>query len=343
MFSTRAFLLITIVGVIMGCARARAARTLNATVSSASAVDTITGLATLPVIAGTADQEDSWFLVTESSDSTDAVRRGINWAPRLGTLRGSRFVQRGEWRGARLVVASGVDFTPERVVVPSDSGFPPLRAAPGSIGRPGYSPLVELADGTVLNAPVIANGGGWLDRVTDLDRALGFATVRLSRGYGRSRTAWYITTESSDAMVAALEHATLSPDLAGLPGAGDADVAGGVRLGLLAIVNGPTRAENGVERHGMRSAMLGEGDPESLMEDLPGSRRYSPLWDLHLAQWSASASRNAERLKLLSWEEAALRVTSGQLRTVMEGKGNPALGPISPVGVVVNCPVIAVF
>lgn len=107
----------------------------------------------------------------------------------MSGLRGTVFTQRGSITDGRIEVPAGVDFAPSHLVRPApDSAFPPVEARPGSIAREGCSPLVELADGTVLNAPVIASASG----------ALG-------------RTVWYISTEATDPMVAAMEGATWAP------------------------------------------------------------------------------------------------------------------------------------
>ncbi len=132
-------------------------RMLKPTLGAAQAVDTTTGLAVLPIVPGRAGGAAAWFVVTESSDSADAARRRVNWAPRLSMLRGTAFTQRGTITDGRLEVPAGVDFAPSRLVRPApDSAFPPVEARPGSVAREGYSPLVGLAGGTVLNAPVIA-------------------------------------------------------------------------------------------------------------------------------------------------------------------------------------------
>ena len=53
-----------------------------------------------------------------------------------------------------------------RQVVPGPTGFPPEAAQTASVGDAGYSPLIELPDGTIENAPqvaIIGFGGGYGD------------------------------------------------------------------------------------------------------------------------------------------------------------------------------------
>jgi hypothetical protein len=317
---------------------------LKPSIGAAQAVDTVSGVAILPTVAGRAGDAPAWFIITESSDSADAARRRVNWAPRLALLRGTAAVQQGRFDGARLTVDAGVDFTPvSRVVANPDSAFPPREAVPGSIAAAGYSPLVELANGIVLNAAVIASDEGRLDRVVQLDKGLAFAVVRISRGYAEGRTAWYISTEASDPMVAAMEGATYMASLGALSAGAAAPALPNARLGLVAIVNGPLRSESPAERHGLRSALSGEGDPQSVLERAPSSREYSPLWDMHVAVWSPRAVRDSERVRLLGFSEVEQRVAGGVLGRMGGSVVHPSLGGLTAMGIVVNCPVLAVF
>ena len=317
-------------------------RMLKPTLGSAQAIDTATRLAVLAVVAGRAGGAPAWFIITETSDSADAVRRRVNWAPRLSLLRGSEFTQRGTIADGRLTVPASVDFSPVRLVhAAPDSAFPPTVARAGSVARDGYSPFVELSDGTVLNAPVIATASGTLDRVVQLDRNLLFAVMRVTRGYSGGRTLWYISTESSNPMVAAMEGATHAPALEALARAGaPIDDA---RRGIVAIINGPLAAEDSAQRHGLRSALRGEGDPQNILEEMPGSRAYTPVWDLYMAVWSPRAVRERERERLLGFVEVELRGRSGALMPMGDARVHPSLGGLVAAGVIVNCPVVAVF
>lgn len=317
-------------------------RVLKPTLGSVQAIDTATRLAVLPVVAGRAGGAPAWFVVTETSDSADAVRRRVNWAPGLSLLRGSGFTQLGAIADGRLTVPASVDFAPVRLVrAAPDSAFPPIVATPGSVARDGYSPFVELADGTVLNAPIIATASGTLDRVVQLDRDLRFAVMRVTRGYAGGRTLWYISTESSNPMVAAMEGATHAPGLELLARAGAP--TDGVRRGIVAIINGPLASEDSAQRHGLRSALRGEGDPQNILEEMPGARAYTPVWDLYMAVWSPRALRERGRERLLSFVEVESRARSGALIPMGDGRPHRSLGGLVAAGVIVNCPVVAVF
>jgi hypothetical protein len=177
--------------------------------------------------------------------------------------------------------------------------------------------------------------------VVQLDRNLLFAVFRVTRGYAGGRTLWYISTESSNPMVAAMEGATHAPGLERLARTGAP--TDGVRLGIVAIINGPLASEDSLQRHGLRSALRGEGDPQNILEEMPGSPAYTPVWDLHMAVWSPRAVQDRARERLLGFVELEARVRAGMLMPMGDGPRHRSLGGLVAAGVLVNCPVVAVF
>lgn len=298
--------------------------------ASARQVDSVTGTLRLPLVAGLAGGAPAYFVMLETSDADAARSRNVTHVPRLAELRGSAAVQRGRWDGERLVVEAGVDFSPAREVARgAAAAFPPARAEPGAVGRPGYSPFVEFADGSVWNISLVADATLQHDRLVALSRDSLRASFRMTRGYGSGKTLWYLSTEASDPMVAALEAATLVPAFTSVSeGRGSAQ--------LVAMVNGPLATDDGGERHGMQSAMAGEGDPLNILEAVPGEARYAPLWELHMAMWSPRAVRDGLRERLLGTTEVANRVSSGLVQG-MDSARQP-----TRTGAFVNCPVVAV-
>lgn len=313
---------------------------------NAAVVDTVQSTVTLPVHHGRAGNRVVWYIVTESSDLADARRRGVTYAPRLAALATHIGTQPATEPNGELRYAAGVDFTPERIVrAAPDSGFPPVTAQPGSIGEPGYSPFVRLASGVVLNAPIIADEHRTMDRVVSLDVGRGRVTMRITRGYALARDAWYISTEASDPMVAALEGATYASDLATIPTPASAGI-GSARLGLLAVANGETDPTS-FDRQGMRSALIGGLSPLNVMQGAPdpagADPSYSPVWDLHLVMWTPAAISQNQRVKIITWAEAAAYAERGFLVSAMPGTANAALNGLTSTGIVVNCPVVATF
>ena len=312
---------------------------------SAVAVDTAAGTVTLPLHRGWVGDRLVWYVVTESSDRGDAARRGVSWAPRLATLTATGAVQRASDSGDGFRYAAGVDFTPDLVVRASpETGFPPAEARPGSVAEPGYSPFVQLPNGVIVNAPIIGDERRTLDRVVSLDVSRGRATLRITRGYADARTAWYLSTEASDPMVAALEGSTWTPTLASAPGAGTT-APGSARFAIVAIANGATG--DSPERQGMQSALLDGLAPLNILEGAPDERSarpaYTPVWDLHLVMWTPAAIAAGQRTKLITLAEARAFAERGLLVSAMPGAPNSLLAGLHAVGVVINCPVVATF
>jgi hypothetical protein len=306
---------------------------------SAISIDTINGTVTLPMFRGRIRDNLVWYIVTESSTRADAHRRGVTWAPKLNALAGTAATQYGQLTDGMLEYTAGVDFSPSRRLRPApDSGFPPLGARAGSIAQRGYSPFVHLRDGAILNAPLIADERGALDRVISMDVATQRVVLKMSRGYANDRHAWYISTEASDETVAAIERATYAPALATAPAE--------ARSGILAIVNGVTDRSS-ADRQGLRSALLDDLSPLNVLEHAPDPAErdlsYSPLWNLHMAGWSASAISTNQREKVFTFSEAAAFAKRGLLASSGMGQSNPSLGGLRSAGVAVNCPLLVTF
>jgi hypothetical protein len=245
----------------------------------------------------------------------------------------------------RLRYAAGITFPAPPLITPSDSGFPVIDARPGSVGDEGYSPFVRLADGVVLNAPIIADEYHAIARIDDIDPVHGTARLRLARGYGDGRTVWYFSTDASDPVVATLEGATYAPALNGVPSAGDGASAGSARTGLVAVVNG-ARGRDNPDRQGLQSAVLDGLAPLNILEHLPDpthrDTRYSPAWDLHPVRWTAAAIQQRAREKLFGFSEVASAMRGGQVVAAAAGPANTTTPALRAAGVVINCPVMLV-
>src|SRR3989442_10028160 len=132
----------------------------------------------LPLRRGTAAGHLVYYVITDASDLTVAQDLGVNYTPKLANAAGTSAVQRSSSSDPTSIdVPAGVDFSPEHVLVASATGFPPSAAAPGAVGNTGYSPLVELPGGVVINAPQIGDGvntngadkAHWADKVATVD------------------------------------------------------------------------------------------------------------------------------------------------------------------------------
>jgi hypothetical protein len=248
------------------------------TVFLASVVEHADHTVTFPLHRGTASTGPFWYVVIDASNSAAADRFGVNVAQKLENAP-TDAVQAGHFDNGVLVVGAGVDFTPARSVA---------EGKPGSVGGPGYTPLVRLPDGTVLDAPQIANATGRHDKVVSLSTDTGQVRLRETEGRARGNVVHYVSTDASDPGVAALEGATFAPRLNKAPFAGG-DGTDSARASLAAFVNGQTGPTN-PQRQGIASAIADGLDPLNVLAWTPNQGRYSPLWDVHLARWTAAAN-----------------------------------------------------
>ena len=297
-----------------------------------SAVEHDDDTVTLPLFRGTSAGRTVWFIVLDASTSAQADRLGVNRSQKLANARGTLAVQKVSVRDGGIDFPATVDFRPDRTVVPGPAGFPPLAAEPGAIGEAGYSPLVELPDGSILNAPHVANDTGQADKVVFLDIANRQVRYRETHGFQGGEPVRYVSTDGSDPAVAALEDVTFAPLLNHAPFVGG-DGTNSSRASLAAFVNGQTGASN-PERQGLNSALLDGLDPLNVLFWNPSQGRYSPLWDVHPAAWSAQAVASGSNVR---------QTDLGQIINLAQ-KGvitGPDGAPFAAAGFVVNCPIIS--
>ncbi len=287
----------------------------------------------LPLYRGLSQGQTVWYVLLDTSSDDAAKKYGINRADKLNNAKNTTAVQKVRLVNGVIEFPATVDFTPERSVVPGPTGFPPLAVQPGAIGQPGYSPLIQLPDGTILNAPQIANDTGQADKVVALDTTAGNVIYKETEGYANGKKVYYVSTDSSSFAAAALEGVTFAPQLDNAPFLGD-DGSKSARASLAAFVNGQTGAEN-PERQGLNSALLDGLDPLNILAWTPNQGRYSPLWDVHLSMWGDAAVADGSNL---------LQKDFGDIIGLANKNVITAIGgaKFSASGFIVNCPVISV-
>jgi hypothetical protein len=307
----------------------------------ASARENGDGTVTLPLHAAIVGTDHVYYVIFDTSNGSRASRLGVNESQKLRNAAGSGATQRAWTDAAGNVHFEGtVDFSPNHVVS-APNGFPPNVAEPGSVADAKYSPLVQWPDGTVDNAPQIAhdaNGDGVLspgelhDKVVSID--LVHHTVRLleTDGFQGGKPVRYVSTDSSVKLAAALEGATLVPRLNSAPGL-DNDGTDSSRASLGAFVNGQTGVGN-PNRQGFESAVRGEGSPLNVLRWRPGQGRYSPLWDVHPAAWTARAIAGGLNRRQRDVGQILNLVEHG----LVTGPGG---APFAPADFVVNCPIVS--
>ncbi|MCA1700517.1 MAG: hypothetical protein LC790_17095 [Actinobacteria bacterium] len=306
-----------------------------------------------------------WFILTDTSDKQNADALGLNFSAKL---RYAGAVARNATLGGReaaLTFKSGsVDFGPARQVTPgaAPNFFPPKVAQPGAVGDKNYSPYVRITNqpGTpIYNAPVVAEGvnastlqkfcTGAPDHKLVADRVVHICPNAQSNGQGTvtleatpvfsfGQPVTYISTESSDAMVATLDKGTFAPRLANLATGGDDSAFSAVER-LFVMANGPTGSDN-PQRQGLNSAL---GDRDASGQPLPplnviggvpnNSNDYSPAWDLNLGLWSEKAIRLGYRARAIDEFQILTLVKEGWIT-------GPAGKAFGSTGIVVNCPVL---
>jgi len=305
----------------------------------ASAIeDTTLDTASLPLLRGYVGSSDGpWveYVVLESSNKKDARARGVNHAPRLANAVGTAAVQDVRLVDGALVFPAGVDFSPVLRVEPGPTGFPPAVAEPGSVGEEGYSPLVRLPNGTVLNAPQVANHTGDHDKlVARTGRGASARGVfKETEGFYEGKEVYYVSFEASHRPIAALENATYAPALNAAPTVGSDDGTS-ARSGIAPFANGQTGANN-PDRQGLSSALMGEGDPLNVVQSLPKNSKYSPLWDAYPTQWTQAAVAAGANTLQTDFDDVAELAEDG----LVTGLGG---SPWGANGLVINCPVISI-
>jgi hypothetical protein len=300
---------------------------------------------TYPLYHGTSHGQPVEYVITDASDLTTAITLGVNYVPKLAQSLGTSAVQPSPSRisgGGGISFPATVDFSPVASLTPGPNGFPPAAANPGAVGEPGYSPLVSVAFNgktVVLNAPQIANGSGQADKIVSQTPVS--VTYRETHGCYDNESVHYASFDASDPTAATLEDATYAPALNAVPAAGCADpavpAANCARESLIAFTDGQTGASN-PQRQGLNAAILDGPSPHNILKEIPEPTAqfdYSPMWDVHLENWTDAAVANGINVRQTDFDAAVNQVTDGN------ATGFPAGSPFGASGIVVNCPVVS--
>lgn len=297
-----------------------------------SIVENPDGTATIPLQRGTSHGQTVFYVMTDTSDGNFAQQFGINRSQKLANAVGQGGVQRVTVVNGVVDFPATVDFSPVRQLSPGPQGFPPAAAQPGAVGEPGYSPLIQLPNGIIVNAPHLANGSGQADKVVSIDLIRNTVRYRETNGFQGGKPLHYASFDASNPVAATLEDVTFAPALDSLPTLND-DGTASARTTLIAFTNGQIGAAN-PQRQGLSSAILDGLDPLNLLRWNPSQGRYSPMWDVNLATWTDAAVAAGQNLRQTDVGTVQGLADHGLL-TAPDG------GPLTASGFIVNCPIIA--
>ena len=311
------------------------------------------GTVTLPLFKGAVKTpsglKPAWYIILDAGNQVEAERLGVNFSKKLPNAGDAARPATRQADGTFLFGSGIVDFSPNRVVVsgPEERAFPPTTAQPGSVGDADYSPLVRV-DGIVYDAPVVAaavedadisfpNGNPNYalvhDQVVAIDPARRTVTMSLINGYSFGKPVFYISTDSSDPTVSAIEGNTFAPRMRRLE-VGIDDIARSAVERIFIATNGAS--EGGCanpQRQGLSAALLDGHRPNNTFGGIPTTATdYSPVWDANLYEWTDEAIEKGYR-GLLTEEFRILKLARDRYITGPNGAAFGSAGPVIVCGV----------
>jgi hypothetical protein len=342
---------------------------------SARDVNVAASTVVVPIHRGVAHGKTVWYIITDASDYGIAHDLNVLYAPKLSNMAINcpECVQTvtlgkptGKFNNDAIVHFEGApNFSPTRVYVPSATGFPPIKAAPGAVGDAHYTPFVRIAGSNVIyNMSIVATGDGPYDvthHTNTADRVLAIdtkqdndgpeVTMLLAHGFDSGQPIVYLSTEASDPGAATVERATYVPLLNHVSFANGDDNLGSARERIFVFLNGQTSGDNaqGLMYLGSRGCHLGSDatlansadlcSPLNVQGDFPSlddprhASAYSPLWDVQLGAWTKAAIAAAKNTRQTDENQILNLVGDGYLT----GPGGAPYGSVF----VVNCPPVA--
>ena len=306
------------------------------------------GTITLPLFKGAVNTpsglKPAWYIILDAGDQAEAERLGVNFSKKLHNAGDAARTATRRADGTFLFDSGVVDFRPNRELVAGskDKPFPPSVAQPGSVGDADYSPLV-LVDGIIYDAPVVAaavddvfinfpngnpNYGLVHDQVVAIDPANRTVTLSLINGYSFGKPVFYISTESSDPTVSAIEGNTFAPRLRRIETGVD-DINRSAVERIFIDTNGASEGGcQNPQRQGVGAALLDGHRPNNTFGGVPTTATdYSPVWDANVYEWTEEAIEKGYR-GLLTEEFRILKMARDGYIT---GPGGAPYGSFGPV------------
>jgi len=311
------------------------------------------GTVTLPLFKGAVQTpsglKPAWYVILDAGNQAEAERLGVNFSKKLPNAGDAARPATRRSDGTFLFQSGVVDFSPNRVVVPGSEAraFPPKQAQPGSVGDANYSPLVRV-DGIVYDAPIVAAAVDDADinfpsgkpdyalvhdQVIAIDPAHRTVTLSLINGFSFGKPVWYISTDSSDPTVSAIEGNTFAPRMRKLE-VGIDDISRSAVERIFIATNGASEgACNNPQRQGLSAALLDGHRPNNTFGGIPTiASDYSPVWDANLYEWTQDAIDKGYR-GLLTEEFRILKLARDGYITGPNGAPFGSAGPVIVCGV----------
>jgi hypothetical protein len=318
-------------------------------------VDAAHGTVTIPLYKGSLNgtKKTVWYILTDVSNQGVAQELGLNFSAKLGFASNAARTGNLDSNGNIVFDKGSVDFTPQRNIVPGPAGqeFPPKSSAPGAIGDKDYSPYVSItnAGGVIYNAPMIAfnvdasqinfpNGhvdySKVHDQVVAIDPYNMTVTLNLINGFSFGRPVWYLSTEASIPLAAAIEHNTYAPLMDKLVLGNDDSFASPIERIFIATNGAESGQCDNPLRQGL-SADLADGfRPNNVLGGIPTiALDYSPAWDAQLFEWTSQAIDKGFRGQVREEFQILTFVQDG----LITGPGGAAFGSS---GFSINCPIV---
>jgi hypothetical protein len=311
------------------------------------------GTITLPLFKGavktSSGLKPAWYIILDAGDKDEAERLGVNFSKKLHNAGDAARPATRRDDGTFLFESGLVNFTPNREVQAGskEKPFPPSIANPGSVGDADYSPLVRAGD-IVYDAPIIAAAvedaqinfpdghpdyGLVHDQVIAIDPVKRTVTLSLINGYSFGKPVLYISTESSDPTVSAIEGNTFAPRLKKIE-VGVDDIKRSAVERIFIATNGATEGDcQNPQRQGLGAALLDGHRPNNTFGGIPSiATDYSPVWDANVYEWTADAISKGYR-GLLTEEFRILKMARDGYITGPNGAPYGSFGPVIVCGV----------
>jgi hypothetical protein len=158
-------------------------------------------------------------------------------------------------------------------------------------------------------------------------------TLSLINGYSFGKPVFYISTESSDPTVSAIEGNTFAPRLKRIETGVD-DIATSAVERIFIATNGASEGGcQNPQRQGLGAALLDGHRPNNTFGGIPTTATdYSPVWDANVYEWTQEAIEKGYR-GLLTEEFRILKLARDGYITGPGGAPYGSFGPVIVCGV----------